>query len=100
MHHHMFVTHDAIFDTNLRGHRARDGEVDVDVLFGRVVLEVDGREVLVVRLAQVERELVVDGQIVCSRLMEEGKKLSLLHLLVLNYVKGHLQKHESLAGSP
>ena len=45
---------------------ARDGELDVDVHLGRLVLEVDGGEVLVVRFGQIEGELVVDGQVVCK----------------------------------
>ena len=45
---------------------ARYGELDVDVHLGGLVLEVDGGEVLVVRLGQVEGELVVDGQVVCE----------------------------------
>ena len=45
---------------------ARYGKLDVDVHLGRLVLEVDGGEVLVVRLGEVECELVVDGQVVCE----------------------------------
>ena len=50
--------------SNLSWHGAGDGEVDVDVHFSRRVLEVDAGQVLVVGLAQVEGELVVDGELV------------------------------------
>ena len=57
---------------------ARDGKLDVDVHLGGLVLEVDGGEVLVVRLGEVEGELVVDGQVICER--ERAKLSYKLHL--------------------
>ena len=72
---------------------ARDGKFDVDVHLGGLVLEVDGGEVLVVRLGQVEGELVVDGQVVC-----EGR--SKIIIQASPTLIGDLQKQDSLTGSP
>ena len=72
---------------------ARDGKFDVDVHLGGLVLEVDGGEVLVVRLGQVEGELVVDGQVICGR---ESKIIIQASPTLI----GDLQKQDSLTGSP
>ena len=54
----------AVGQVHLGDDRAGDGEVHVHVRLGGHVLEVDGGEVFVLGLGQVEGELVVDGQVV------------------------------------
>lgn len=51
-------------DIHLGEHGTRDGKLGVDVGFRRRVLEVDCPIMAILFLAQIERELVVDGQVI------------------------------------
>lgn len=53
-------------DVHLGQHGACDAKVGVDVRLDGRITEVDLREVAVLLLGQVERELVVDGQVICN----------------------------------
>lgn len=56
--------HSLYRDVHFRKHGARDGELGVDFGLRRRVLEIDRAVVTILLLAQVERELVVNSQIV------------------------------------
>ena len=68
--------------------RTGDGEVHVHVRLGGHVLEIDGGVVLVLRLGQVEGELVVDGQVVEAAGVDWVAEVVILGVALLAVVAG------------
>ena len=69
--------------------RAADLEVHIHVRLGGNVLEVDGGVVLVLGLAQVEGELVVDGEVVVAALVHGVAEVVVLGVALLAVVPRH-----------
>jgi hypothetical protein len=67
---------------------AGDGEVDINIGFGGDILEVDGCVVLVLGLAEVESELIVDGEVVEAALLDRVSKIMVLSVALLAMVSG------------
>ena len=80
--------------------RAADLEVHIHVGLGGNVLEVDGGVVLVLGLAQVEGELVVDGEVVVAALVHGVAEVVVLGVALLAVVPRHtLRGAEAVPGA-
>ena len=73
----------------LSWHRACNGEVHIHIWLGGDILEVDGGVVLVLRLAEVEGELVVDGKVVETALLDRVTKIVVLCVTLLTVVSSY-----------
>lgn len=56
-------------DVHLGRHTAQNAEVGIDVRFDGRISEIDLREMAILFLRQIERELVVDGEVIVARLL-------------------------------
>lgn len=79
----------AICQIHLSWHRAGDGEVHIHIWLGGNILEVDCGVVLVLWLAEVEGELVVDGKIVEAALFDGVTKIVVLGVTLLAVVSSY-----------
>ena len=75
--------------TNLGWDRAANREVHINVRFGRDILEVDGGVVLVLGFAEVEGELVVNGEVVVAALVHWVPEIVVLSVALLAVVARH-----------
>lgn len=78
-----------ICQIHLSWHRACNGEVHIHIWLGGDILEVDGGVVLVLRLAEVEGELVVDGKVVETALLDRVTKIVVLCVTLLTVVSSY-----------
>ena len=90
----------SICEVHLGWDRAADLEVHIHVRLGGNVLEVDGGVVLVLGLAQVEGELVVDGEVVVAALVHGVAEVVVLGVALLAVVPRHpLRGAEAVPGA-
>ena len=75
--------------TNLGWDRAANREVHINVRFGRDILEVDGGVMLVLGFAEVEGELVVNGEVVVAALVHRVPEVVVLSVALLAVVARH-----------
>ena len=75
------------------------GEININIRLGRDILEVDGSVMFVLRLWKVERELVVDGEIVEATGVDGVAEVVVLGVALLTVVPGDaLGCAETVAG--
>ena len=76
----------SICEVHLGWDRAADLEVHIHVRLGGNVLEVDGGVVLVLGLAQVEGELIVDSEVIVAALVHWISEVMVLGVALLTVV--------------
>ena len=69
--------------------RASNGKVDINIRLCGDIFEVDGSIVLVLWLAKVESELVVDGQVIETALLDRVTKIMVLCVAFFTMVSGY-----------
>jgi len=78
-----------ICEVHLGWNRASNGKVDINIRLCGDIFEVDGSIVLVLWLAKVESELVVDGKVIETTLLDRVTKIVVLCVAFFTMVSGY-----------
>ena len=89
----------SVWKSNLSWNRATDREIHINIRLGGDILEVDGCVMFVLGFTEIECELIVDGEVVVTALVDRVAKVMILSVALLTVVPGDaLGCAEAVAG--
>ena len=78
-----------IFKSNLCWDRATDREIHINIRFGGDILKVDCSVMFILGFAEVERKLIVNGEVVVAALIHRVTEVMVLSVALLAVVPRH-----------